>query len=475
MQHYYWLIIILLIAPKAYAQDTQYWTQQFGSRSALMSGAVVGGSDDNTMVYYNPGALGFMEDASISINANVYRIENIRIFNALGQEADFKSSQIASVPLLAGGMLKTKKDKWKIGYAIISPVNFSFKGTARVDGEYELIDDNESPGMEALVGESSITSKLSDVMLGIGVGRALNDHWSVGLTHLFSVRSQVYQRNFSAHMFLNDDTQTQVGASRVQNVDYFNVRYMAKLGVAYRRGGWSFGFTLTTPSVRILGNGTVAADVSVHNYKINGTDRDDGVASDRQEKLKSTYKSPLTVAGGINYAWGRSILGVTLQYYGNIENYDILRAEPAAFVRPPELYPNLGSDEFLRVRSAARPVLNIALGYEYLLNENVSLITSLRNDMTYYKDPTINGRGIDTIISSWDIYHFVTGATISRERSSLSIGLLLSMGTNNEYEQDGNLGNIPEGNILDGSTTITQANYFSVGVLLGYTFNFKKF
>ena len=88
-------------------QDSQYWTQQFGTRTALMSGAVLGGADDNTMIYYNPAGLGFLEESSLSINANAYRVENIKVENALGDAADFKSNKLGSVPLLARGMIRT--------------------------------------------------------------------------------------------------------------------------------------------------------------------------------------------------------------------------------------------------------------------------------------------------------------------------------------------------------------------------------
>lgn len=472
---FYLLIVLILLSLVVKAQDTQYWTQQFGSRTALLSGAVVGGSDDNTMVYYNPGALGFLDNVSISVNANAYRIENIRIFNALGQEADFKSNKFASIPLLAGGMLKTKTDKWKIGYAFMAPVDFSFKGIARIDGTFDIADDAESPGKEDVIGESGVTSKLSEVILGLGVGHALNERWAVGLTHLFTVRSQTYHRNLSVHMFLNNADETLASGILSQNVEYYNIRYAAKVGLNYRTPTWSWGLTFTTPSVRLMGNGTIAADITAYHLKLNGTDRMDGLASDRQDKLKTKFKSPFSVATGINYTMGRSIVGLTIQYFTSIGIYDVMQASPAAFVRPPELYENLGSDEFLRVKSAARPVFNVALGYEYDLNEKFSLLGSVRNDMSYYNNALSEERGIKTSISSWDIYHFMAGVTINHERSSMDIGLMLSAGKNDAYQQGGSLNNPTEENLLQGSTTITKANYISFGLLLGYTFNFKKF
>jgi len=47
------------------AQEMNYNTFQVGSRSVLMGGAVVGGVRDTSATFYNPGALAFVENASI--------------------------------------------------------------------------------------------------------------------------------------------------------------------------------------------------------------------------------------------------------------------------------------------------------------------------------------------------------------------------------------------------------------------------
>ena len=119
---------------------------------------MLGGAQDNTMIYYNPGALGLLENSSISINANAYRIENIRVENALGEQADFKSAKVGSVPLLAGGMINREGSDWKIGYAFLNPVSFDFKGIARVEGNFDLIEETESSGSK-IVKISGISSK----------------------------------------------------------------------------------------------------------------------------------------------------------------------------------------------------------------------------------------------------------------------------------------------------------------------------
>ena len=68
------LFNVLLVIPLT-AQDYHYWTQQFGSRPALMGGAVVGGVRDNSAVYYNPGALAQMDSLTVSVSANAYQLD----------------------------------------------------------------------------------------------------------------------------------------------------------------------------------------------------------------------------------------------------------------------------------------------------------------------------------------------------------------------------------------------------------------
>jgi len=45
MKHYQYIALMafFLVLQPVYSQDHHYWSQQFGSRSALMGGAVVGG------------------------------------------------------------------------------------------------------------------------------------------------------------------------------------------------------------------------------------------------------------------------------------------------------------------------------------------------------------------------------------------------------------------------------------------------
>ena len=60
---------LLCSAGEAAAQDSQYWTQQYGPRASLLSGAVIGSVGDISGTFYNPGALGLADELAFAISA----------------------------------------------------------------------------------------------------------------------------------------------------------------------------------------------------------------------------------------------------------------------------------------------------------------------------------------------------------------------------------------------------------------------
>jgi hypothetical protein len=456
------------------AQDTHYNTQQFGTRSALMGGAVIGGVKDNTAIFYNPGSIGFIDTSSLSINANLYRLENIRIKNAVGNEKDFKGINVGTLPLLVSGMFKSKNPRLKLGYGFAAPVDFQFKANARIAGNYQIAADTESPGLEEFIGQGLLQASVNETLVGMGIGYLLNEHWSIGITNQLVVRNHQFTDVRLTRFYLNTPALDLVSSNIWKTMKYFHMRYVPKIGIAYSAQKWDVGLTISAPGIRVLGSGSVAADVAVNDVLYQGQRRD-VMANDAQEKLKAKFKSPLKIGGGLNYKTARSVIGLSAEWCGAIKSYDVIRAKPAAFVRPVDLAPDLQSEDLLRVKESAKQVINLSIGYEYFLKPQLSLIGSIRTDNSWFDSDILKQRGIKPQVSTWDIYHFTMGATFTRKRSTLSLGLLVSTGSDKEKSQGGNLSQPDEGNFLQGKTTITEASYSSFGFLFGYTFSFRKF
>ena len=70
---------ILSAAVPAAAQDAHYWTLQYGPRSSLLGGAVIGSVDDVSGTFYNPGAVSQAEDLAFAVSTDVFEYSGVRL------------------------------------------------------------------------------------------------------------------------------------------------------------------------------------------------------------------------------------------------------------------------------------------------------------------------------------------------------------------------------------------------------------
>jgi hypothetical protein len=472
---YLMILLFFGIGFSIQAQDTHHWGNQFGTRAALLGGAVLTDTVDNAGVFYNPGNLGYLDTTSLSINANLYGLENVRIENALGQRADFKGIQFNTVPLLVSGSIKTKSD-WNVSYGLLSPVNFNFNGVARIVGEFDIAREEISPGKEEVVGESGIISKVQETTLALGIGKKLSSNLGFGISLLNTIRTVNYSYRFSAKAFTNNTDYILMARTQNEFINYFSLRTALKVGLNYQKESYGFGLAVTSPGLDWLGNGTVAEDLTLSNLNIGSSDKPlTAFASDRQEKLKTTYKSPFEIAFGAHKAFNRSVISLNVTHFGGFDSYRIISANPGTLVRPNNIGNSIDSENFLNVETAMKPVTNFAIGYENQFRENIKLLGSFRTDFSYFDKESIGNRQLKTEITQWDIFHVSMGTEIKKSRSSLTLGLVYSFGSTQEYLQRGSFYNAEAGQLLEGALVVTKAGYSNFGLLVGYAFNFKKF
>lgn len=72
-------LFVAVVPGDSLAQDTNYWSNQYGPRSMLLGGAVIGSVTDMSATYYNPGALGYIENPELLLSANTYQIETLGV------------------------------------------------------------------------------------------------------------------------------------------------------------------------------------------------------------------------------------------------------------------------------------------------------------------------------------------------------------------------------------------------------------
>ncbi len=489
------LLLVLYLFPIVicYAQDTHYWTYRFGTKAALMGGPAVGGLEDNSSVVYNPALLSFVKNISVSLNANIYQLSNIVAKNGAGPGLDVSSNQFSAVPTTVSGLIpKRQANRLTMGYAIIVPTEFTFKASARLADNKAIVADTESAGLEEYVGQFTNNTRVSENMVAFALSYRLTDKWSIGYSNQVTLRTHTFSKTELARMILNNAAATLVSTSEVQNIEYTNLRYSGKFGIAYKSGNWSAGIAITSPSMVLSGSGTVARDVTASNLTVNIQTNPNKApvfsrvnisANDRQTGLKTTYKSPLAIAAGFAYNNKKTLFAVSAEWFNSVAQYNIMSPQDNLFKRPTNLA--LDGSEFLKINESNKSVINVAIGFQQVISPKLSLSTGFRTNNSFY-DRTYDNRVIQTTrttlsnnplnldISSWNIYHFVFGGTFSQERRDISLGINLSFASEGSLKQFANFDKPTESSFLLGQQTTSQVSFLSYGLLLGYTFRFKS-
>src|SRR4029453_3649643 len=98
--------LLLLVAGSAHAQDTNYWSLQYGPVGQLVGGQLIGGVDDLSSTYYNPGALALRNESSYLLSTESFQWEGVSAEpEARLAVFDSSSSHFGAAPSLLAGVL----------------------------------------------------------------------------------------------------------------------------------------------------------------------------------------------------------------------------------------------------------------------------------------------------------------------------------------------------------------------------------
>lgn len=470
------IIPLFFLLISGYSQDSHYWTNQFGTRAALLGGAVIGGTPDNSSIYYNPAQIGFIDNKHLGVSANAYEWDKLSMPNGAGSGQGLRSSSIQSLPLIISGVVKLDKyPKHTLGYCMLTKDQSGIKTSARVDDFRDILSNGYSPGAEDYIAEYSLKTSLYDVLAGWGYGYKVNDQLAVGFGNYGSYRSYHYDAFEMVKAIPVDsgvfNTKTS-SLTQSQSVELYTVRTFFKGGISLDLGKLKLGLCATSPSIHVYGRSTLLADISLNNcdYFNNGT-LIGFTADDRQEDLRAIYKSPASVAIGGSYDWGRTTLCLSLEWFDHVKNYPMVTPENKPFVRPAGSN-YLTSDQFLGVVDEKKSILNLVIGIEQKINEVYKLTFSARNNQSYRPiKPSVGG--IEITAANWDLYHLCLGVTQKREKSDLSVGVSYGFSLSPQIDQFVNITDTRSDQMLVGNIGKTSANYQSLGLIFGFTHYIK--
>jgi len=457
------------------AQDDHYWAQQYGALSTLMGGAMVGGVNDNSAVYYNPAALSFIRNPSLSIDANVYKMDKIFISDGAGEGMNLNSAQLSVYPQIISGMMNlVKNDKIRISYTMLTRNHNNVLMNERYTGNPGLESPaNPSVPATSFVGAFDYTNQLTEQWFGIGMGYNISEKLGIGATIFGSYRGQTYQLTNYVREVRGVDT-NYVFSTRTNDeaIKYMTFRLLGKVGLSYFSGPLKLGFTITTPSIGLYGNGSIQRENS--NIVVSEIPVDlkgNFMIMDSKSSVKAKYKHPLSIAAGFDYQSAKTRLAISSEYFFRINSYHLLEPASEPFIYPPSLAESEDFktliDDFLHTENAAKPVLNVAVGFSQVVYKKLSLLVGASTDFTNYETTDESNELLHGFGGS-DLYHISSGFSYERKKSTISLGFSYAFSPSKQIPPYTLINQTPEFT----SNALLSAHTYAI--ILGYTYYLSK-
>ena len=399
----------------ARAQDSQYWNIQYGTRSTLLGGAVIGSVSDLSATYYNPGALGLSRASGLILSTGVYEGTSLTLEGSGIQKRQISSFGFDVAPSLVTGRLPADSGATdRLAYSLLT------RQRANVDLQWRYVGAGQSvpgvPGVGDVSQQAELLQNLSEVWGGITWSRSLSPAVGIGVTTYFAVRSQ--ERGVSLATSELTDSSRVAGLTFEANYSYYNVRLLWKAGLAVDLKPLSLGLTITTPSLNLFGSGTAYINAQSSGIDANGDGSPDPFfLAAYQEKVSSRYRSSWALGIGASYEMNQFRFDVSAEWYAAVSRFNIL--EPASFQGQ-----STGVSYQNTLSAGLDPVLNFGAGVEYNAGENTSWYASVITDKSGVK----SGSGTNFSISSIDYVNVTGGGIFSIGKSKITLGLGYAFG-----------------------------------------------
>jgi hypothetical protein len=441
-------LLSFIINSTVFSQDTHYWNLQYGTRSNLLGGAVIGSVSDMAATYYNPAALALFPTAEILLSGKVYQYSSLTLKDGAGPGKDLTSSAIEAAPtLFAGSFTFDWLGDHTLSYSILTRQRMNYGIEGRRGGARDT-----DIGEDLVAGELIANQELSDLWIGLTWAVKLNDWLAVGVTPYLSIRDQKTRKH--AYSEVLDQDGNVLAAIVTQQFEYKNYRLLAKAGIGANFDPLTLGLSITAPSLSISGSGS-----SLINLINSGESGDDQTAfmANYQQEVAAEHHLPLSIGIGAGYGIGKHRIHVSAEWFDKVERYRILDTTP---------FNAQGNGEQIdyQVENELKSVINYGIGAEFYVNESLDLFISYISDLS----AAIPNTTTNLTVSTWDIYHFSTGTSFSIGRSEFTLGINYAFGSG---KAKGPV-NLPEGDIKNTLVDILEGsdiNYQRIKFLIGFS------
>ncbi len=435
------LLLFFFVPTSAWSQDAHLWDSQYGTRAQLLGGLVVGAPSDLSSTFYNPAWLALEKQPGVLLTTKAFEAYQIKFKNGFGRGTEPSSQKVTPSPGFLGGKFTNNinGNKVAIAYSYLQRVKFEY------DASGVRVDENSAPPLEGnawFSGEAFQRSYVSEHWAGVTFAKAIGENIYLGVTPFGALRSQSRRSQVMAKGM--DDQENFAHYYLMNHTTFWHTRLLVKVGLAFDYSPLTFGFTITSPSIGLFGSGMTHSDESLSGVDAlppEGT-KDTFLAVNYQPDLSPTYRSPLSMAAGIAYRFGKTGLYFSSEWFNSMDSFDVLS---------PKSYPSQSHPDrvlMYDISYASRSILNWGLAVNHQFNRKFALYASFWADKSILdqdEEPTM-------MMATWDLWHTSLGASFEFLEIEFTGGLSFSWGSDNtdkfrsfnQDEQGDVLGDFPE-------------------------------
>jgi len=322
-------------------------------------------------------------------------------------------TQFRPSPDFLGGRFGSGSETgWNLTWVYLERSNFSY------DSNLSLVPtEPPTPDTPWITGEAFRRMKADGSWYGLSFARRLGERTAIGVTPYLAYRSHEQRIQFTVQSL---DPSGSVGMLYLADYfKYWNMRALAKLGLAYDGDRLGLGVTVTTPSLGLTGGGEIFANIAASGLDADGDGTpDEVIGANRREDLEARWKTPLSVAVGASWRLGRTGLHATVEWFDAVPDYSVIDTGPLVLQSPPITVP-------LDLNVHLRSVVNFGVGIDHGFNERFSVYGAFRTD----RSAQIPGAQPDVLLTTWDLWHATAGSSFQFLGIELTTGLEYAYGS----------------------------------------------
>lgn len=382
----------------------------------MLNGAIIGSVDDETAIFYNPGAMAVNRETGVAISLITPSLSRYRTKNLIGDYQNIDVDNYGFAPGLVSALFNIYKRRIIGGFTSFQRYKSNINFSRRLTGE--VIDDKE----KFFVGDVNFSRRDREEWTGVGVAFLLSEKLSIGLTQFATLKRESLDYGFKREI-LSRKNPLELSEAWRYNFSYgvFAGRgILTKLGLSWHPDNYTFGLTYTSPTYYTLvsrGKYAYTDQRIVSNGK--STTRSDRTSVD----LFAEHKTPWSIGLGFSTEIDLNVYHVSMEYFSRIKPYYVIN-------HTKDPYGGLSDEKkpvTTTIEVGKRPVFNIAIGVEQYINRKFVLYYGARTDFNPSEVFLID-EDADYLGTAPSMFHLSLGTVYDYGKSRFSFGIDVGYG-----------------------------------------------